>query len=223
MEKNMKEIICPYSWDCGRIFDPQDLSKFDYNFIQSAVEKKMTFMIIHCPNCSREFKFDAVQWKADEFGYSNPNNVVKKNEKTTKQLAAILNKAKVEIPLPYFKYLISNKFEPQISIFPEEEDFTLFTLSQLCEKINVDGKSYLTINQLKGFTFSLLEIVGESSQKSQEINYKELSDCLAIGSENTRILFIDNRDQNSLWVFHPDGGDIEKTAVTLENIISREK
>lgn len=219
----MKEIICPYSWDCGKIFNPKELTTFDYNFVQSAVEKKMTFMIIHCPNCSREFKFDTVQWKADEFGYSNPNIVVTKNEKTTKQLTAILKKAKIEIPLSYFEYLISNKFEPQISIFPDEEDFTLFTLNELCEKINIDGKSYLTINQLKGFTDPLLEIMGESFQKKQEIQYKELADCLAIGFENTRILLVDHRDQNSLWVFHPDGGDIEKTDVTLENIVSREE
>lgn len=219
----MKQIICPYSWDCGKIFNPQELSAFDYNFVQSAVEKKMTFMIIHCPNCSREFKFDTVQWKADEFGYSNPNTMVKKNEKTTKQLTAVLKKAKIEIPFSYFEYLISDKFEPQISIFPDEENFTLFTLNELCEKINIDGKSYLTIDQLKGFTEPLLEIVGESSQKKPEINYKELSNCLAIGFENTRILLIDNRDQNSLWVFHPDGGDIEKSAVTLENLVSREK
>lgn len=194
----MKEIICPYSWDCGKVFMPQELSEFDYNFVQSAVEKKMTFMIIHCPKCSREFKFDTVQWKADEFGYSNPNSIVKKNEKTIKQLAAILNKAKVEIPLPYFEYLISNDFEPQVSVFTHEEDFTLFNLNELCEKINIEGKFYLTINQLKGFTAELFEMVGESLQKSQNISYTELSNCLAIGSENTRILFIDTRDQNSL-------------------------
>ncbi|MFP3592455.1 hypothetical protein SB689_10880 [Chryseobacterium sp. SIMBA_038] len=219
----MKEIICPYSWDCGKIFDPQDLSKFDYNFIQSAVEKKMTFMIIHCPNCSREFKFDTIQWKSDEFGYSNPNNIVKKNEKTTKQLITILNKAKVEIPLSYFEYLISDKFEPQISIFPNEEDFILFNLNQLCEKINIEGKSYLTINQLKGFTDILMEFVDENFQQNQDLSYEELGNCLTIGSENTRILFVDNRDQNSLWIFHPDGGDIEKIALTLQNIVRKVK
>ncbi|MEI7486464.1 MAG: hypothetical protein WCJ72_03480 [Chryseobacterium sp.] len=219
----MKEIICPYSWDCGEVFIPQELSEFDYNFVQSAVEKKMTFMIIHCPKCSREFKFDTVQWKADEFGYSNPNSIIKKNEKTTKQLAAILNKAKVEIPLIYFEYLISDEFEPQVSIFTDEEDFTLFNLNELCEKINIDGKFYLTINQLKGFTAELFEMVGESLQKSQNISYTELSNCLVIGSENARILFIDTRDQNSLWIFHPDGGDIEKTALTLGNIVRRDK
>lgn len=219
----MKQIICPYSWDCGKVFMPQELSEFDYNFVQSAVEKKMTFMIIHCPKCSREFKFDTVQWKAAEFGYSNPNSIVKKNEKTTKQLAAILNKAKVEIPLIYFEYLISDEFEPQVSILTDEEDFTLFNLNELCEKININGKFYLTINQLKGFTAELFEMVCESLQKSQNISYTELSNCLAIGSENTRILFIDTRDQNSLWIFHPVGGDIEKTALTLENIVRRDK
>lgn len=219
----MKEITCPYLWDCGKIFDPQELNTFDYNFVQSAVEKKMTFMIIHCPKCAREFKFDAMQWKASEFGYSDPNQILEKKKKTTKQLAAVLNKAKVEIPLSYFDYLLSDEFEPQISIFSEEEDFTLFDLNVLCEKINVDGQSYLTINQLKGFADTMLELVGDASQKMQDLSYKDLSDCLAIGSENNRILLIDNRDHNALWIFHPEGGDIEKTSVTLENIVRRIK
>lgn len=216
-------MICPYSWDCGKKFDPKELNKFDYDFVQSAVEKKMTFMIIHCPNCSREFKFDSVQWKSDEFGYSNPDQPKENEKKTTKQLNSILNKANVKIPPSYFEYLISHEFEPQISLFPDEEDFTLFNLNELCEKINVDGRFYLTISQLKGFAYTMLELVGENSQKKQDLSYKELQDCLAIGSENNSILFIDNRDQNSLWVFYPDGGDIEKTAVTMENIVRRKK
>lgn len=216
----MKEMICPYSLDCGKRFDPKDLSKFDYNFLQSAVEKKMTFMIIHCPNCSREFKFDTVHWKADEFGHSNPDQAKKKVKKTTKQLTAILNKAKIEIPLPYFEYLTSNEFIPQVSIFSDEEDFILYDLHELCEKVKVDGKPYLTISQLKGFTQTLLEVIGEDSQNFQ---YKELSDGLIIGYENARILYIDNGDQWSLRVFNPDGGDIEETGITLDEIVNRKK
>jgi len=216
----MKEMICPYSWDCGKRFEPKELSKFDYNFLQSVVEKKMTFMIIHCPNCSREFKFDTVQWEADEFGHSNPNEAKKKVKKTTKQLTAILNKAKIEIPLPYFEYLTSNEFKPHFSVFSDEEDFILYDLHELCEKVNVDGNLYLTISQLKGFANTMLEVIGEDSQKFQ---YKELSHGLTIGYENTRILYIDDRDHRSLRVFHPDGGDIEETGITLDEIVNRKK
>ena len=82
----MTEITCPYTWDCGKTFKTKELSTWDFDFVQSATKKAMTFMIIHCPKCSREFKFDTVQWKADKFGYSDPNSVVEKKEKTTKQL-----------------------------------------------------------------------------------------------------------------------------------------
>lgn len=49
----MKEIICPYSWDCGEIFNPQELSAFDYNFVQSAVQKENDF---HDHSLSQLFK-----------------------------------------------------------------------------------------------------------------------------------------------------------------------
>lgn len=219
----MKEMICPYSWDCGKKIDPKELSQFDYDFVQSAVEKKMTFMIIHCPNCSREFKFDPIQWKADEFGYSNPDYSKKKVKKTTKQLTAILNKAKIEIPAPYFEYLTSNEFNPQVSVFSDEEDFILYDLHELCEKVKVDGKPYFTISQLKGFTQTLLEVIGDDLPNIQHLQYKALADYLTIGYENTRILYIDNSDHHSVRIFHPDGGDIEETGMVYDEIINRKK
>lgn len=218
----MDVIICPYHWDCGKKSEPTEFSQYDYDFLQSASAKKMTFMIIHCPKCSRSFKFDTVQWKSDEFGYSDPNVIIEKKKKTIKQLTAILDKAKVDIPVFYFDYIFSDEFDPQVSIFSEEQNFHLYDLDQLCEKIKIDGRSYLTISQLKGFAKTVLEKIGERLPKEQNISYSDISNCLTIGSENTRILFIDNRDNNTLWVFYPDGGDVEKLPITLENIIKGE-
>lgn len=217
----MKEIICPYLWDCGKKIEQQELSQYDYDFLKSASEKKMTFMIIHCPYCLREFKFDTVQWKANMFGCSDPNIVAKKNKKTTKQLNNILNKAKIEIPVLYFDYLISERFSPEVSVFQDEGKFCLYDLNQLCEKIDIDGKPYLTINQLKGFTTTLLETVDEMFTNLEDLDYNDISSFLTIGSENTRLLCIDHRDYNSLWVFHPDGGDVEKLSLTLNNLIKQ--
>ena len=123
----------------------------------------------------------------------------------------------------YFEYLTSDHFYSEVSIFEDEENFELFGLNQLCEKVNVDGKLYLTIKQLKGFTNSLKEITNETPAKKdkQQFTLNELSNCLTIGYENTRLLFIDSRDNNSLWIFHSDGGDYEKTSMTIDKIISR--
>jgi hypothetical protein len=223
----MKEIICPYAWDCGKNFHPLEMENNDFEFLKSATEKRMTFMFLHCPKCERQFQFDTVQWKADGFGFSDRNIVLEKKKKaTTKQLSAILEKAKIEIPTAYFDYLTSDNFNSQISIFADEDDFNLYNLNELCEKINVDGKLYLTIRQLKGFASSLMEIIEETPQKKkeQQFTFTELSNCLTIGYENTRILFIDSRDNNSLRVFHFDGGDdFEKTNITLDHITKRRK
>jgi len=215
-----KEINCPYYWNCGQTFKSKELNEYDFNFLQSATIKKMTFMLIHCPKCSQMFKFDTVKREAMAMS-SNPNLKVEKMKKTVKQLTAILNKSKIEIPTPYFEYLISDNFNSEILIFEDEYSFELYDLEELCEKIKVDGKPYHAIRKLKGFANTLLEVIGE--QEGQPFSLKELSNCLAIGYENTRILFIDNRDNNSLWIFHPDGGDCEKTTMTLDKIIKREK
>jgi hypothetical protein len=72
---------------------------------------------------------------------------------------------------------------------------------------------------LKGYAKSLEEIFGE--EMTEAFSLSELSNCLTVGYENEAILFLDNRDKNSLWVFHPDGGDIEPTIMTLEKIAKR--
>ena len=221
-----KEINCPYYWNCGQTFKSEELNEHDFDFLQSATIKKMTFMFIHCPKCSRMFKFDTVKWEAEASHAVDPNIVVEKKKKTTKQLTAIFKKAKIEIPPTYFDYLTSDNFNSEISIFEDEDNFNLYELNELGEKINVDGKSYLTIRQLKGFASSLKEIINETPKRKigQQFTLSELSNCLTIGYENTRILFIDIRDNNSLWIFHSDGGDdFEKTDMTLDKIINRKK
>ncbi|AWK06978.1 hypothetical protein HYN56_23200 [Flavobacterium crocinum] len=220
----MREINCPYYWDCGKNFNPSEMKKDDFEFLKSATEKKITFMFLHCPKCKRRYKFDTVKWEADEFGFSDPNIVVEKKKKTTKQLMAILNKAKIEIPTPYLEYLIKENFNPKVSVFVDEDDFNLYNLNELCEKVNVDGKSNLRIRELKGYVDSLKEIIEETPKrkKAHQFTLDELSNCLTIGYENTRILFIDNRDNNSLWIFHSDGGDtFEITSMKLDKIIVR--
>jgi len=214
---NMNELICPYTWDCGQKFEPQEMSKYDCDFLQSATENKMTFMFLNCPKCSRRFQFDTVEWKATNFGYDDPTEKTVKETKSTKELTAILEKSKIEIPSLYFDYLTSNNFKSDVSI--GQDNFRLYNLEELCETVNIDGTSCLRISELKGYAKSLEEVFGEES--TEEFSLAELSNCLTIGYENEAILFLDCRDKNSLWIFYPDGADIELTKMTLDKIVKR--
>ena len=214
----MKELICPYSWDCGQKFKPQEMSEYDYDFLQTATEKKMTFMFLHCPKCSRHFQFNTIEWKATGT-IADPTKKVVKETKNTKELTAILEKSKIEIPQSYLDYLTGSRFKSEVVIFRGQDKFRLHSLEELCETVNIDGNSCLRITELKGFSKSLEEIFGE--EHTAEFSLSELSNCLSIGYENERILFIDCRDNDSLWVFHIDGADIEPTKMTLSKIIKR--
>jgi len=211
----MEKITCPYSWFCGEEFEPQEMREYDFDFLKSATEKEMTFMFIHCPKCSTQFNFDTVAWKSTG-NFSDPTKKVVKEKINTKELVKILEKSEIEIPKSYFDYLTNNKFKSQIAIFKGQEKFQLYSLEELCEEISIDGNSCLRISELKGYAKSLEGIFG--NEITENFSLSELSNCLTIGYENEAILFVDYRDNNSLWVFYPDGGDIEPTKMTVKKI-----
>jgi hypothetical protein len=95
----------------------------------------------------------------------------------------------------------------------------------LCKEITIDRAKCIQAKELKGFVQTLKEMVvdGEntSDDKGMKFSLRRLAKSISIGVENSRILFIDSRDNSSLWVFHPDGGDVEKTNLTIEYIIGR--
>ena len=217
----MKAITCPYSWDCGITFETEALSAQNLGFLQTAAHKRMTFMMLDCPHCSREFKFDTVAWQATGMGYTDPALPVAKQKKTVPQLKAILKKAKIAMPAPYLDYLTSSAFRPELAVFESEANFMVYDLAELCEPTVVDGKSYLTVAQLKGFAHSLAAFFPLPEKGTSEFTWAMLSECLVMGYEGSRLLFIDCRDSNALWIFHPDGGDVEQTHLTLTELLDK--
>ncbi|KAB8053294.1 hypothetical protein GCN78_07085 [Janthinobacterium rivuli] len=92
-------------------------------------------------------------------------------------------------------------------------------MDALCQDVDVDGTSYLAVRQLEGFAQALAQAAGTGSKQAAPFSPAELAACLSIGEENTRILFIDSRDNEALWIYHPDGGDVDKTRLTVTSLI----
>ena len=217
----MKKIICPYDWDCGKEFKTAELNDYDSEFLESATDKKMTLMFIHCPKCTRMFSFDTVEWNGEPSHAKNPNekDIIKK-KKSIRELTKILEKKKVTIPNSYFEYLISENFKSSLTIFEDQDDFQLYDLNELCNVISIDGQKMLQINELKGFSNTILEVNQEYFNTKEKKEYEELANCLSIGYENTSILYLNSKDNNTLHIFHPDGGDSEKIKrITLKDVV----
>ena len=135
------------------------------------------------------------------------------------KLLEILKNSNVEIPELYLEYLTGDNFNSEIQIFKGQDEYRLYTLEELCETITIDKNQCLRVTELEGYVKSLMEVFdGEDS--IDEFSFEELSECLSIGYENEAVLFIDSRDKKTLWVFHPDGGDIEPTKITLAKVIN---
>lgn len=219
----MKHIACPYDWDCGKKFNINSLSSNDLEFIELATKKKMRMMFLHCPKCTRTFSFDTVLWKASASHAINPNKKVDtKAEKPIKELTDILAKNRITIPSLYFEYLTSNCFNPNLAIFNDEDDFQLYSLSELCEEINIDKRKMLQINELWGFSQSIIEANQDFFNAKEKEQYEELATCLSIGYQNNKVLYMDNKNNNSLFVFYIDDASTKKIKkITLQDITKR--
>lgn len=215
----MTEITCPYHDACGQQFDSSALDAADAGFLKLAIGKNMRFMFLHCPACARMFQFDPVAWHAQscEAAPPRPARVAKK---TARQLKQLLARENVAIPQPYLDYLDSAKPRREVAVFPDEDRFRLYNLAELCEHIDVDGGRYLAAAQLAGLAQSPGQVAGAGSKQATPFSLAELAACVAIGEENMRILFLDSRDSESVWIYHPDGGDVEKTELTVTSLVA---
>ncbi|PHV35370.1 hypothetical protein CSQ94_02200 [Janthinobacterium sp. BJB312] len=214
----MLDITCPYDGDCGRRFAPSAMDAADGAFLTTAIAKKMTFMFLHCPACARMFQFNPVAWTAQACEAVAPK-AARPAKKSGKQLEKLLAREKVALPLAYLEHLRSGKPRSDVAIFTDEDHFTLYSLDELCQDVDVDGSSYLAVRQLAGFALALAQAAGTGSKQAAPFSPAELAACLAIGEEATRILFIDSRDNDTLWIYHPDGGDVDRTRLTVSSLL----
>lgn len=214
----MTDITCPYDGDCGRRFDSSAMDAPDAAFLNMAIGKKMTFMFLHCPACSRMFQFNPVAWTAQASETAAPR-AARVAKKSSKQLEKLLAREQVTVPQAYLAHLRSARSLPGAAIFKDEAPFTLYSLEALCQEVDVDGTRYRAVRQLAGFAQALGQAAGSGSQQAAPFSLAELAACLSIGEENTRILFIDSRDNDALWIYHCDGGDVEPTQLTLTSLI----
>jgi len=173
--------------------------------IELAKEKGWGMMLFNCPKCGEQ-----TSWHRLKEMYSD--TTLLNLEKVNKPIVEIDNTL---LPKGYFDFLLNNK-NAKIRVSKNRDEFNLFTAEELFTTISVDKKEYLTVYKLQGFLKTLLEVGVELKEKEVLL----LENSLSIGDENGDVLFIDKREENSkLYIFYPDGGDIENTKLTLNSVM----
>lgn len=210
----MIKISCPYDWVCGQKFTIEELSSHDRDFVISATAKKMKLIFIDCPVCENSFSYNPSANESTASGMINPGQQLKKEpvRKTWEAFNTLLKKDKAEIPKKYLDYLLSEHFKAKLEVWKDQDSFELFSDGVLRELVDIDGKDYVNARQLKGYALSLNELGRETD---------DLAKSIVIGQSGISLLFIDSRDQDSLFVFHPDGGDIENTNLSLKDLFDK--
>jgi hypothetical protein len=128
-----------------------------------------------------------------------------------------LRKLGITLPEDYAKFLLKH--------FGEEyeydgEQWRLLTADGLLETVTVDDQDLPSVRQLAAFAKTLEDVMedGETEDhKGKPYPLSRLAKGVAIGSSSDGgVLYLDPADDNAVWWFHPDGGDVERLSKTFK-------
>ncbi|WP_445710689.1 hypothetical protein [Flavobacterium sp.] len=124
------------------------------------------------------------------------------------------------ISLDYLDFIKDN---PKTISFNGEK-FNLFTIDELCKPVVIHGMEILTIHSLKAHVPNLQKVNSNFTYDQNGIAFSlhRFSLSVLIGYANENLIFIDYRDKNRIYIFHPKSRDITKTALTVNKIIKNE-
>ena len=154
--------------------------------------------------------------------------VATKKKSTVRKKAALPRKRKANsslaLPTEYRAFLRSHKSRGYAY---EHSDFgwDLCTAKTLEKKISINGKRLPQTQALRGFVDeSVFDADHTSDAKGKPYKLERLKAGICIGhSDSGDVLFLDSQDDYSVWVFHHDGGDVEKLASSFGTWIQRAK
>jgi len=201
----METLKCP---ECKQIFT---LTKWQNDFINSSILKKMSFIMLECANCHMNFSFNPIKYRSiNTSSYDIPRDVDNRtSKKDNRHYINILKDHDIILPVKYQTFLLNNTKRKIISI--KKRKWELYTLKELVTKTKIDNHSCYRISELSGYVKSLRSTFNTNfthDDKNNPFDYKRLKTCLSIGFENEDVLFIDPSDKYSIWCFYPDGGDV---------------
>lgn len=127
-----------------------------------------------------------------------------------------------KLPADYEKFLKTHDGETEY-IFDDIDGWRFFTTEELTEVIRIDRTKVMNIHQLQAYANSVGEYVGKETEDQDGEPYalEQLAAGLAIGDNNGDVVFLDPKDAYSVWLFHHDGTDVERLAVTFQEWLER--
>ena len=98
--------------------------------------------------------------------------------------------------------LIRSVFGPSAGCPDGDHDWELETLDGLSKTIEIDGRHLPYYRQLEAFA--------DTASQHLKKNLERPFNGLTIGTnESGDLLYLDPRDEYSVWIFHHDGGDVD--------------
>ena len=128
-----------------------------------------------------------------------------------------LKKLGIELSEDYLKFL--RQYAKSVTYEYDGCSWELTTGANLLAKVDVDGKSVPSVQQLKRYAAVLKKSMKADTtedHKGKPYPLDRLAAGIAIGTDDTGdVLYLDPADKLSVWIFHHDGGDVERASKTF--------
>lgn len=121
----------------------------------------------------------------------------------------------IEIPDYYLNWISSLDLDEPVNY--EKKDWYLYSLEELSNDTTIDSYTTPTYMQLQSFLKTQREVTGEAPLSNDDV-----AQCITIGENNGDPLFFKKND-NSLWCYYVDGGDIEKICDSLKTFVKESR
>lgn len=132
----------------------------------------------------------------------------------------------MSIPLPEMYFTWLKDIENVYCIEHSDRDWFISNHEELLEHVEIGKSTVPSWQQLRLLTKEYSDFTGASQtvdESGRSISLDRLSSCIVIGESNGDPLYCDPSDNNSIWCFHHDGGDVEKLSGSLESFIAELK
>ncbi len=213
----MPELKCS---TCHELFSP---TSEQTKFIQQAIGKKMSFIMLECQSCLDFIAYNPLDGKVGGAPRASKATRAALGSGEKRAILESLERRGASLPPRYRAFLL--RTGPGVTIRLKGRDWELYGVDELRKTVRIDEHRTLQIRELGAWAKTLRSVIdGEATEdeNGKPCPFRRLGAGLSIGHDNEDVLFLDPADGFSVWCLFPfEGGTVALLQKRFDTFMTR--